>query len=79
MGSTKKQDICKYLHQYPTMPHTFTGCPAAEVYFDYKYNTRLPEKKETAHDPQIQQHDEEAKAQQKHYKDAKSNVWGHNI
>ena len=47
--------------------------------FGQKYRNRLPEKQEPAHDPQLRQRDAAAKAKQKHYKDAKSNVRPHNI
>ena len=46
------------------MPNTSTVRPPVEVLFGWKYQTRMPEKQEPAHDPQLQEHNEEAK--QKH-------------
>ena len=63
-----KQEIYKYLHREQITAYTSTGLPPAEVLFGQKYHTRLMEKKEREHEPQLRQHNEEAKAKQKYYK-----------
>ena len=73
------QEIFKYLRHYRSTPHSSTGRPPAELLFNRKVRTRLPSFQEPAHDPQVQLRHTLAKAAQKAYKDAKSNVKPHDI
>ena len=74
-----RQEIFKYLRHYRSTPHSSTGRPPAELLFNRKVRTWLPSFQEPAHDPQVQLHHSLAKASQKAYKDAKSNVKPHDI
>ena len=74
-----RQEIFKYLRHYQSTPHSSTGRPPTELLFNRKVHTRLPSFQEPAHDPQVQLHHSLAKAAQKAYKDAKSNVKPHDI
>ena len=74
-----KQELYKYLRHYRATPHSSTGRAPAELLFNRSIRTRLPAFQEPAHDPQVRQHNEKAKAVQKAYKDAKANVRPHDI
>ena len=78
-GKNYKQEIYKFLRHYRATPHTSTGKAPAEVLFNRKFHVRLPEFQKPAHDPQLRQRNDDAKAKQKQYKDAKTNVKPHNI
>ena len=73
------QEIFKYLRHYRSTPHSSTGRPPTKLLFNRKVRMRLPSFQEPAHDPQVQLHHSLAKAAQKAYKDAKSNVKPHDI
>ena len=78
-GKNFKQELYKFLRQYRATPHSTTGRSPAEVLFKRTIRTRLPGRFVPEDDPELRAQNEQAKAKQKKYKDAKANVRPHNI
>ena len=74
-----KQELYKFLRQYRATPHSTTGRSPAEILFKRTIRTRLPGRFVPEHDPELRAQNDQAKAKQKKYKDAKANVRPHNI
>ena len=78
-GKNFKQELYKFLRQYRATPHSSTGRSPAEVLFKRTIRTRLPGRFAPENDPELRAQNDDAKAKQKRYKDAKANVRPHNI
>ena len=74
-----RQELYKFLRNYRATPHASTGRSPAELLYNRKMKTRLPQFSKPAHDPELRARDADAKARQKHYKDGKKTVRPHNI
>ncbi len=78
-GKGFKQEMYKFLRQQRSTAHSSTGKAPAELLFNRKIRTRLPDITESQADPVLRDSDKAAKLRQKKYKDAKSNVRPHSI
>lgn len=54
-GKNHKQELYKFLRHYRATPHSSTSRAPAEVLFNRKFQVRLPQKQEPAHDTLIRQ------------------------
>ena len=80
-GNNPRAEINKHLLMFRATPHPSTGFPPAQLLFDRKIKTRLPDTKSHPN-RQIEEackNDMEAKGVQKRYKDAKNYVKHHVI
>lgn len=74
-----KQELYKFLRNYRATPHATTGRAPAELLYNRRIKTRLPQFFKPTNDTELRARDTAAKAKQKHHKDNKKTVQPHNI